>query len=79
METIMSTIVLASIGWTLLLTASVGAAVFAVNSKFDALENKFDSKIDALQNTQNTILQRITLQDLILQDIAPRPGNQDSQ
>ena len=66
METIMSTIVLASIGWTLLLTASVVAAVFAVNSKFDALENKFDRKIDGLQ-------------DLILQNISPRPGNQDSQ
>lgn len=72
-------IVKSSIGWTLLLTAAFVGAVFAVNSQFNSLESKFDRKIDALQVTQNTILQRITLQDLILQEIAPRPENQDKQ
>ncbi len=39
-----------------LLKAVRDATVFVVNSKFDALKNKFDRKIDALQNTQNMIL-----------------------
>ena len=39
-----------------LLKAVRDATVFVVNSKFNALENKFDCKIDALQNTQNMIL-----------------------
>lgn len=39
MESIMLTIVLASIGWTLLLTVAFVGAVLAVNSRFDALQN----------------------------------------
>ena len=73
MEIDVSNIVLASIGWTLVLTVAVIAAVFAVNAQFSSLENKFDRKIEALENKIDG------LQNLILQQIIPRPENQDSQ
>lgn len=73
MEIDVSNIVLASIGWTLVLTVAVMAAVFAVNAQFSSLENKFDRKIEALENKIDG------LQNLILQQIIPHPDNQDSQ
>ena len=72
MEIDVSNIVLASIGWTLVLTVAVMAAVFAVNAQFSSLENKFDRKFEALENKIDE------LQNLILQQIFPRPENQDS-
>ncbi len=56
-----------------MLTAAVVAAVFAVNAQFGSLENKFDRKIEALENKIDG------LQNLILQHIIARPDNQDEQ
>ena len=80
METDISQIVVASIGWTLVLTVAVVAAVFAVNNQFSGLDRKFeaiDRKIDALDNKFDRKIDN--LQNVILQHTIHRPGQQDSE
>ena len=63
MDIKLSTVVIASIGWTLLLTASVVAAVFAVNTRIDYLSYKFDQKIDTLDNQFNAVNSKLDMFD----------------
>ena len=80
METDVSNIVIASIGWTLVLTVAVVAAVFAVNNQFSALDRKFeaiDHKIDALDSKFDRKIDN--LQNLIMQHIVQRPERQERE
>ena len=57
MEITLLTIVLASIGWTLLLTASVIGAIFAVNSRFASV----DRRLGAIESQITQIMQHLSL------------------
>ena len=64
MEITLLTIVLASIGWTLLLTASVIGAIFAVNSRFASVDKRLsviESDIAQMKSQIAQILQHLTL------------------
>ena len=68
MEITLLTIVLASIGWTLLLTASVIGAIFAVNSRFASVESQIaqmqsqmQSQITQMQSQITQIMQHFSL------------------
>ena len=59
-----SSLVRASIGWTLLLTVSVVAAVFTVNNQFQTvnaqfrhIEDNFDQKIEAMSDRVDNKIQ----------------------
>ena len=52
MENVLLTIVLASIGWTLLLTVAFVGAVLAVNSRFDALQNLILQNMSSRQDEE---------------------------
>ena len=64
MEITLLTIVLASIGWTLLLTASVIGAIFAVNSRFASVDQRLsviESDIAQMKSQIAQIMQHLTL------------------
>ena len=64
MEITLLTIVLASIGWTLLLTASVIGAIFAVNSRFASVDKRLaviESDIAQMKSQIAQIMQHLTL------------------
>ncbi len=71
MEITLLTIVLASIGWTLLLTASVIGAIFAVNSRFASIDKRFasidrrfasiDKRLAAIESQIKQVVQHLSL------------------
>ncbi len=63
-EFVRSTLI-ASIGWILILTALMGTKFFAVNSRFDTLDAKFESKLEVLDAKLERRFD--TLQELILE------------
>lgn len=68
MENALLTIVLASIGWTIILTAIVIATFMAINNRFDTINNRFDTVNGRIDNLRRDMDARFdALRDLILQ------------
>ena len=49
MESPLLTIVLASIGWTIILTTVMVATFWAISNRFDTVNSRIDSRFDSLR------------------------------
>ena len=72
MEGPLLTIVLAAIGWTIILTAVFVATFMAINNRFDTVNARIDSKFDAVNSRIDSLRHDMdarfdALRDLILQ------------